>query len=66
MMMLKAAGTFLVVMGIIWALQGAGLLNWPASSFMLSQQQWVLYGALTAAAGAVLLWVAVWRGKPRG
>jgi uncharacterized membrane protein YeaQ/YmgE (transglycosylase-associated protein family) len=56
MMMLRTAGVFLVVMGIIWALQGAGLLNWPASSFMLSQQKWVLYGALTAMVGAFLLW----------
>jgi len=58
MMMLRTAGVFLVVMGIIWALQGAGLLNWPASSFMLAQQQWVLYGALTAMVGALLLWWA--------
>ena len=60
MVMLRTAGIFLVVMGIIWALQGAGLLNWPASSFMLSQQQWVLYGALTAVVGALLLW---WVGR---
>ncbi len=63
MMMLKAAGTFLVVMGIMWALQGAGLLNWPANSFMLSQSEWTLYGALTAGLGAVLLWLAS-RKKP--
>lgn len=62
MMMLRTAGVFLVVMGIIWALQGAGLLNWPASSFMLAQQQWVLYGALTTMVGALLLW---WASKIR-
>ena len=60
MVMLRTAGVFLVVMGIIWALQGAELLNWPASSFMLAQQQWVLYGALTAVVGALLLW---WVGR---
>ena len=60
MVMLRTAGVFLVVMGIIWALQGAGWLNWPASSFMLAQQQWVLYGALTAVVGALLLW---WVGR---
>lgn len=60
MVMLRTTGIFLVVMGIIWALQGAGLLNWPASSFMLAQQQWVLYGALTAVVGALLLW---WVGR---
>ena len=60
MVMLRTAGIFLVVMGIIWSLQGAELLNWPASSFMLAQQQWVLYGALTAVVGALLLW---WVGR---
>lgn len=65
MMMLRAAGTFLLVMGIIWALQGAGVLNWPASSFMLSQPEWVLYGALTAIAGGLLLLVSGRLGRPR-
>ena len=60
MVMLRTAGVFLVVMGIIWALQGAELLNWPASSFMLAQQQWVLYGALTTMVGALFLW---WVGR---
>jgi hypothetical protein len=58
MMMLRTAGVFLVVMGIIWMLQGAGVLNWPADSFMLAQQQWVIYGALTALVGALLFWGA--------
>jgi hypothetical protein len=66
MMMLRAAGTFLAVMGVIWALQGAGVLNWPASSFMLSQPEWVLYGALTAFAGGALLWLSLrLGGRPR-
>ena len=60
MMMLRTAGVFLLVMGIIWALQGAGLLNWPARSFMIAQQRWVIYGALTAMVGALLLW---WGGR---
>ncbi|AUX69999.1 hypothetical protein CHX26_11330 [Porphyrobacter sp. HT-58-2] len=58
MMMLRTAGVFLVVMGIIWMLQGAGVLNWPANSFMLAQQQWVIFGALTALVGALLFWGA--------
>lgn len=61
MVMLKTAGMFLIAMGFIWALQGAGWLDWPAGSFMLAQQEWVLYGAATAAAGAVILWWATRR-----
>ncbi len=55
MMMLRATGLFLVVMGVIWGLQGAGLLNWPPGSFMLGEPDWALRGLGTAAAGAVLL-----------
>jgi hypothetical protein len=57
MVMLRAAGAFLCLMGAIWALQGLGVLNWPPNSFMLSQRQWVLYGGLTVLVGAVLLWI---------
>jgi hypothetical protein len=63
MMMLRAAGMFLVALGFIWALQGAGLLNWPADSFMLGQDGWVLKGLVTATAGAALLGLARFRAR---
>jgi hypothetical protein len=37
-------------------LQGAGLLDWPQGSMMLARREWVLYGTLTALAGAALVW----------
>ena len=55
MVMLRAAGMFLVALGLIWMLQGAGLLDWPANSFMLAERSWITRGLLTAAAGAGLL-----------
>ena len=55
MMMLRAAGLFMIALGIIWALQGAGLLGWPADSFMLGQQPWILRGLALAALGAALV-----------
>lgn len=61
--MLRAAGWFLVAMGIIWVLQGAGMLAWPTGSFMLGQNEWVLRGTVTAAAGAVLLAHAEYRAQ---
>ncbi|GAA0766125.1 putative membrane protein [Erythromicrobium ramosum] len=61
MMMLRAAGIFLFAMGIIWALQGAGLLAWPADSFMLGQDNWVLRGLATAAIGGALLGLVHYR-----
>lgn len=65
MMMLRAAGMFLVALGFIWVLQGAGLLDWPASSFMIGQSEWALYGALLAGLGAGLLWLARRLGRSR-
>jgi hypothetical protein len=35
---------FLVAMGTLFALQGAGLLMWPADSVMLARAQWVPRG----------------------
>lgn len=50
-------GGFLVFSGLFWSLQGAGIIMWPAESFMLAQSQWIFYGLITAAAGALLIWL---------
>jgi hypothetical protein len=55
---LQILGVALILSGGLWALQGAGLVMWPAESFMLAQGQWVLYGLVAVAIGAVLLWLA--------
>lgn len=62
-MMLRAAGMFLVALGFIWVLQGAGLLDWPQSSVMIGQSEWALYGALLAGAGAGLLGLVQYRSR---
>ena len=59
---LTALGAFLAFSGLFWALQGAGIVMWPAESFMLAERQWVLYGLITVAVGAALLWLARRRG----
>lgn len=61
---LQAIGAALVVSGILWALQGLGIVMWPANSFMLAQREWALYGSITAAVGAAMLLVAS-RLRPR-
>lgn len=63
MLMLRAAGMFLVALGFIWVLQGTGLLDWPADSFMLRRGEWAMRGAGTALAGAALIGLAVWRAR---
>ena len=52
-------GIALVMSGLLWALQGLGILMWPADSFMLADRSWALYGGLTCLIGvAVVLFSA--------
>lgn len=55
---LMALGLLLIAAGTLWALQGAGLVMWPAQSFMLAQRNWVIYGLMTVVAGAVVVALA--------
>ena len=42
--------------GVLFALQGFGLVRWPASSFMIDQSLWIYIGvAMVIAANALLL-----------
>ena len=50
------AGVVLLAFGLLFAGQGLGIILWPASSFMLAQRKWAVYGALIALAGVALLW----------
>jgi uncharacterized membrane protein HdeD (DUF308 family) len=52
---LSIAGTLMVLMGVIWILQGFNILP---GSFMTGQIQWAVYGGIAVAAGIVLLVVA--------
>jgi hypothetical protein len=50
-------GLLALLVGLLWAGQGAGLVHWPASSFMIDQRPWVARGALLAIVGlALILW----------
>ncbi|WP_226015688.1 hypothetical protein [Novosphingobium sp. FKTRR1] len=58
---LRIIGIAAILMGLLWVGQGAGLIMWPASSFMLAQKQWMLWGSGLALLGAA----AVWRSSRR-
>lgn len=53
---LAIAGASCVAMGGSWFLQGAGLIHWPASSTMLDQRIWAVWGGLLALIGLSLIW----------
>jgi len=59
---LTLLGVALLLGGLLWMGQGAGLIHWPASSFMIDQRPWILRGALLALLGAVCIWFGRRRG----
>ena len=56
--LLQILGVVALLMGLLWIGQGLGIVHWPASSFMLEQRVWAIWGALLALIGAALLWRA--------
>jgi len=51
-------GVLATLMGLLWIGQGLGVVHWPASSFMIAQTQWAVYGAILAAIGVAAIWWA--------
>lgn len=49
--LLQVFGAILVISGFFFALQGAGVIMWPAESFMLANSQWVTNGSIIALVG---------------
>jgi hypothetical protein len=52
---LTVIGCAILAMGLLWACQGAGIIPWPAESFMISQPRWIYFGGATALAGLVII-----------
>ena len=48
-------GIAALMIGLLWIGQGAGLVHWPASSFMIDQRPWITRGAILAALGLILI-----------
>lgn len=56
--LLLLVGGVLFVFGCFFALQGAGVIMWPAESFMLANRAWVTNGMIIALAGAAAFLIA--------
>lgn len=57
--LLQVLGVALVLSGGLWALQGLGIVMWPAESFMLTQREWAIYGGITVAVGLSFVWLSL-------
>jgi len=56
--MLFATGLIAIAFGLLFTLQGLGVVRWPAESFMIGQTQWVYYGAIIVIFGILLVFSA--------
>jgi hypothetical protein len=56
--LLTFIGSALLAMGVLWACQGAGIIRWPAESFMIDQSRWIYYGGIAAVVGLVIVIIA--------
>lgn len=52
---LLIAGILGLVIGFVWLGQGIGYFPYPASSFMVGQSNWAIYGGLLAFLGLLLV-----------
>ena len=55
---LLVLGLLATLVGLIWAGQGAGIIRYPAQSFMIDQSPWILRGAIVAVGGVVMAWLS--------
>ncbi len=56
---LNIFGIILLLLGILWTLQGVGLVG---GSFMTGQTQWIVIGLITMLVGAAVM---VWANRRR-
>ena len=56
--LLFVVGIIAVLMGLLWAGQGSGIINWPATSPMINRSPWIYWGGLLVVIGLVVMWWA--------
>ena len=49
------AGVLAILLGLLWVGQGLGYIHWLASSFMLDQRPWAVYGGILALVGVLVI-----------
>jgi hypothetical protein len=55
---LRLIGIVLTAAGLLFALQGAGIVAWPRESFMIGAGRWIEYGVIIIVAGLALIFAA--------
>ena len=54
--LMVVVGLFAIAFGLLFTLQGLGLVHWPRSSFMLDDTSWAWRGGIMVIGGALMAW----------
>jgi fatty acid desaturase len=54
-LVVKIIAVLAILLGLVWVGQGTGYFPYPASSSMINQSPWILYGAILALVGFIAL-----------
>lgn len=49
-------GLLAIAFGLLFTLQGLGIVHWPRRSFMLDDTSWAWRGAIIIVGGALMAW----------
>ena len=49
-------GVLAIAFGLLFILQGLGIVHWPRSSFMLDDRSWAVRGAVLVVGGTLMAW----------
>jgi hypothetical protein len=49
-------GVLAVLFGLLFTLQGLGIVHWPRRSFMLDDTSWAWRGGIMVIGGALMAW----------
>ena len=55
-LLMIVAGVAALLAGLLFTLQGLGIVQWPRSSFMLDDRSWAVRGAVLMIGGALMAW----------
>jgi hypothetical protein len=55
-MFMLVIGVLAVAFGLLFILQGLGIVHWPRRSFMLEDRSWAVRGAVLVVGGALMAW----------
>lgn len=56
--LMTVAGLVALAVGLLWIGQGMDIVQWPRTSFMIGESNWIYWGGGLAVLGLLLLWRA--------